>query len=146
MLGSRPLLVAAGVRVDAVVGRQFGQAIYRLRAVRTAGHLPRNVLVHLGTNGVVTVKDCSAIISAAGPTRRVFLVTVLAPRSWVALDNKRLRACAAAFPRGRVVVIDWNRAAARHADWFGPDHIHPNSVGRRAYTGLITRSLRIQGL
>ena len=141
MLGSRRLLNAAGIRVDAVVSRQFGQAVSRLRAVRRTGHLPANVIVHLGTNGVVTLADCRELVDAAGSRRRVFLVTVHASRSWIARDNVRLRTCAASYAAHHVVLIDWSSAAAQHPKWFGSDGIHPDIPGRRAYTGLITRAL-----
>ena len=141
MLGSHRLLNAAGIRVDAVVSRQFGQAVSRLRALRRTGHLPANVIVHLGTNGVVTLADCRELVDAAGSQRRVFLVTVYASRSWIARDNVRLRTCAASYAAHHVVLVDWRRAAAQHPQWFGSDGIHPNIPGRRAYTGLITRSL-----
>jgi hypothetical protein len=146
MLGSRPLLAAAGVRVDAVVGRQFGQAVSRVRAASRAGALPRNVLVHLGTNGVVTVSDCRAVVDAAGPARRVFLVTVRAPRTWTTTDNVHLRACAASYPGRRVVLVDWASRSSHHPEWFYRDEIHPNPAGRLAYTGLITRTLTSLGI
>lgn len=146
MLGSRTLLAAAGVRVDAVVGRQFGQAVSRVRAASRAGSLPRNVLVHLGTNGVVTVSDCRAVVDAAGPARRVFLVTVAAPRTWTTTDNVHLRACAASYPGRRVVLVDWAARSSHHPEWFYGDHIHPDPAGRLAYTSLIRQTLTSLGI
>jgi hypothetical protein len=60
MLGSKKLLSARSITVNATVSRQFSQAVPALAAVRRAGRLPRNVVVHLGTNGNVRVSDCRA--------------------------------------------------------------------------------------
>ncbi len=137
MLGSKSLLVARGFRVDAKVSRQFYQAVPLVRAVLHTGTLPRNVVLHLGTNGTVSVKDCRTVALTVGPSRRLFLVTVHAPRSWTLQDNAHLRTCAAYFPVNHVIVVDWARASANRPAWFGADRIHPNSTGRKAYTSLI---------
>ncbi len=141
LLGSRGELGAAHVRVDAVVGRQFYEGIPELRAVARSGALPRNVVVHLGTNGTVTPKHCDTLIASAGPARRVFLVTVIGPRSWMAPNVRVLKACAARH-RDQVVLVDWAALAAPHAGWFGPDRVHPNPTGRRHYDALLLEALR----
>jgi hypothetical protein len=139
MLGARPQLVTEGVRVDAVESRQFHTGIVVVRAARDAGALPRNVIVHLGTNGTATLADCRAIVTAAGASRRVFLVTVHGPRPWMRSDNVQLSECAAAYPDRRVVLVNWDRAASHHPEWFYRDGIHLNGTGRAAYAALVTR-------
>lgn len=141
LLGSKRVLSAAHVRVDAAVGRQFFEGIPELRAVVRTGTLPRNVLVHLGTNGTITPKHCDSMVATAGPDRRVFFVTVIGPRSWMAPNDKVLKACAARH-HGQVVVVDWAAVSARHPDWFGPDRVHPNPRGRVQYNALILAALR----
>lgn len=146
MLGSKKLLTARGIRVDATVSRQFSAAVPLLASLRRANRLPRNVIVHLGTNGIVKVSDCKAIVNDAGPARRIFLVTAHGVRSWIPTANAHLRACAAAYPGRRVVVVDWDKAAAGHRSWFYADGIHPNPSGRPHYVALITSYLARYGL
>jgi hypothetical protein len=146
MLGSKPLLDAAGFHVDAVVGRQFGAAKGLVAQLRASGHLPRNLIVHLGTNGTIAMPDCRAVVNAAGPQRRVFLVTVHGPRSWMPGDNVHLIACARAFPAGRVVLVDWNQLSSPHPEWFYRDRIHPQGAGRTAYTHLLAATVARYGL
>jgi hypothetical protein len=136
MLGSQPVLARHGYHVDAVVSRQASAGLQRLKQVRTAGKLPRNVVLGLGTNGTFTAAQCDAMVTAVGAGRRVFLVTPLAPRHWIAADDAVVRACAARH-REQVVLVDWARMAADHRAWFGPDGVHPNSAGRRQYTALL---------
>ena len=139
MLGARALLTALGVRVDAVESRQFHAGIPLVRAALAAGSLPRNVIVHLGTNGTASLADCRAIVSVAGSARRVFLVTVHGPRPWMHADNAQLAACAASFPARRVVLVNWDGAASHHPEWFYRDGIHLNPSGRAAYAALVTK-------
>jgi hypothetical protein len=146
MLGARAQLAARGVRVDAVESRQFHAGIALVRAARNAGTLPRNVIVHLGTNGTVTLADCHALVATAGTSRRVFLVTVHGPRSWMPGDNARLAACAASYRDRRVVLVNWDRAAARHPEWFYRDGIHVNGAGRAAYAAAVAKVVSAFGL
>jgi lysophospholipase L1-like esterase len=146
MLGSKKLLSARGITVNATVSRQFSQAVPILAALRAAHRLPRNVIVHLGTNGIVKVSDCRAIVDGAGTGRRVFLVTVHGARSWIPSANAHLRTCAKAYAGSRVIVIDWNKAATGHGSWFGSDGIHPNSTGRVHYVALITAYVSRYGI
>ena len=146
MLGSLAPLRAHGVRVDAKVSRQFSMSPALVRAYRRASSLPSNVVVHLGTNGTVTGSDCRAVVDAAGPARRVFLVTIHARRVWTTQANRSIRACAAHYGTARVVVLDWATLAAAHPRWFWSDGIHPNSTGQRAYASMITAGVARYGV
>ena len=146
LLGSKPRLEDVGFRVNANVGRQFGASVDRIEGAAAKGVLPRNVVIHLGTNGTVLVSDCRAAVEAAGPERRVFLVTIRVPRSWMAADNKALRACDAAFDPDRVVLVDWAAQSAGKPSWFGRDRVHPTTPGRVAYTRLIDSTVDRFGL
>jgi hypothetical protein len=142
MLGAKPELAARGVYVDAVESRQFHAGIGLVRKAAAAGALPRDVIVHLGTNGSASVAECRTIVDTVGPARRVFVVTVHAPRSWTASDNAHLRTCAASYPGRRVVVVDWNRAATAHPRWFYADGIHLNGPGRAADAAVVMAAVK----
>ena len=141
MLGAEPALATQRYRVDAKVGRQFYEGILALRAVNRTGTLPRNVVVHLGTNGTITSKHCDAMVATAGAARRLFFVTVFGPRSWMRGNDVVLKACAARH-RNDVILVDWATAAAHHPAWLGHDRIHPNTLGHKAYTALIESAVR----
>lgn len=147
MLGSKPLLRRSGVRVvDAEVGRQFGSAVSIVKRAAARGTLPRNVVVHLGTNGTVTLKACKGVVRYAGPERKVFLVTVRVPRPWQDSNNRTLARCASAYGDGRAEVVDWSAYSAGHPGWFGADRVHPTPTGRTHYTELIERTVRTDGI
>lgn len=139
MLGAADELRDRGFRVDATESRQAykGPGLLRSRA----GSLPTNVVVHLGTNGTFPLSTCRAIVRAAGPQRRVFLVNVSVPRSWERSNNAVIRDCAAGFADDRVRVIDWHGAAAANRQWLYSDRIHLKPAGQRAFARLIDESV-----
>ncbi len=138
------LLRAKGFQVHARVGRQFGTAP---RIVRGYGRrLPRTLVLALGTNGPVSLRDCRAVLRAAGRDRRVFLVTNAVPRSWERTNNRTLRRCNRSVAPRRVRLIDWHRESAGHREWFAADGYHLSRAGRRAYARLLDRAVDRYGL
>ena len=129
------------IKVDAAVSRQPGAVYDRIRARKKLGQLGDVVIIGAGTNGTITSKHCDSIIATAGPARRVFLVTVIGPRSWMAPNVTVLKACAARH-RTQVVLVDWAAVSGPHPSWFGPDRVHPNPTGRKQYNALILEALR----
>ena len=146
MLGSKTLLASHRIPVNAVVSRQFSAAPAIVASWARAGVVRRNLVIHLGTNGTIAAKDCRSVVTTAGPTRRVFLLTVHAKRSWTAQANRTIRACAAAYGTRRVVVLDWDAAARLHPGWLSAYGIHPNTTGRRYYTSLILTGIARYGV
>jgi hypothetical protein len=138
MLGARDSLIARGIRVNAHVSRQFDDAAPLIRKL-AARHLPANVIVHLGTNGVIDGADCDALVRAAGRDRHVYLVTVKVPRDYRDPNNARLRACARRHDNASV--IDWYGLSRYHRGWFYSDGYHLRPVGRREYARLIDQSV-----
>jgi hypothetical protein len=50
MVGAREELTARGIKVNAVVSRQFRDAVPLLEQLEAAGRLRRKVIIHLGNN------------------------------------------------------------------------------------------------
>jgi len=139
MLGAKGQLKRRGFVVNAAVSRQAYSAPAMVR--KRSASLPRNVVVHLGTNGTFPLDTCKRLVANAGPSRRVFLLTVAVRRSWERSNNAVIRRCAEAFPAGRVTVVDWKSLASRHPSWFYSDGVHLKSAGARGYARLIDRTV-----
>lgn len=139
MLGARTQLRAHGIRVDAVVSRQFSAGAALIRSMAAAGSLPRTVIVHLGNNGYLERADCDRLLRAAGRDREVFLLTLKVPRGWRAVNNHRLRACVRSHDHAHL--IGWYEASADHPGWFAADAYHLTAQGARAYARLIRERL-----
>jgi hypothetical protein len=139
MLGARQALIARGFRVNAVKSRQFDDSIRLVRDLAAGGHLPVNVIVHLGTNGAIDGADCDRLVHVAGRDRHVWLVTVKVPRPYRDANNVRLRACA--HRHDNASIIDWYGLSRYHRAWFYSDGYHLRPAGRREYAALLDRSI-----
>jgi len=143
MLGARSILKRRGFTVNAAVSRQSYSAPAMVR--RKEAKLPANLVVHLGTNGTFPLSTCRKIVKNAGPTRRVFLVTVFVPRSWERSNNRTIRKCAESFPGSRVTVVDWNRLARSHPEWLYSDGTHLKPTGAKGFARLIDQAVDAAG-
>lgn len=135
VLSASDELADFGFGVNAEVGRRFDVGVRVVRRLATHGELPRNVVVHLGTNGPVDPDDCAALIGLA-PKRQIYLVNVRVPRDWEDDVNATLRACAR--PYERVHHLNWWKKSGRSLDeWFAKDGFHLTAEGRSGYAAWI---------
>jgi hypothetical protein len=141
LLGAKRALerTIPGIRVDAVVSRQFGDAIALLRGYADLGALPDYVVVHLGTNGAFTDSQFDSMMNVVGRARHVFFLTAREPRSWEPLVNDRLHAGAKRW--SNVKIIEWHDIANPHGDWFVSDGVHLTDIGQQGYANLVRNSI-----
>jgi len=136
MLGAREELIARGIKVNAVVSRQFRDAVPLVQRLKAAGRLRRKVIIHLGNNGIlIAAADCDRIAEIAGPGRTVYLVNLKIPRSYRRIQNERLAACAQR--RANTLLIDWFHYSRNHPSWFAADGYHLTSAGQTKFAALI---------
>jgi len=125
------------VRIDAAVSRQFGHAIDILRAIKATGTLSDTVVIHMGTNGVITQGHMDAIMEILKDRKRVVFVNLKVPRRWEQIDNDVLAANVPKYPNA--VLIDWHAVGSAHPEYFYEDGFHLRPDGARAYAELIRR-------
>jgi hypothetical protein len=123
------------VRIDAAVDRQFGTAIDILAAIKASGQLSDTVVVHMGTNGVITQGHMDAIMNILKDRKRVVFLNLKVPRRWEQIDNDVLAANVAKYPNMKL--IDWHSIGNAHPEYFYQDGIHLNPTGQRAYAALV---------
>jgi hypothetical protein len=135
MLGASDELTSRGIKVNAVVSRQFRDAVPIVQRLKAAGKLRRKVIIHLGNNGIlIAAADCDRISQIAGPGRTLYLVTLKILRWYRRTQNERLAACAQR--RTNTVLIDW----------FGYSRQHPVVVRGRGLPPHIDRSDEVRVL
>jgi peptidoglycan/LPS O-acetylase OafA/YrhL len=127
------------VRVDAAVNRQFGTAIDLLRSFKDTGQLSDTVVVHMGTNGVITQGHMDAIMDVLKDRKRVVFVNLKVPRRWEQPDNDVLASNVAKYPNA--VLVDWHSIGGSHPEYFYEDGIHLRPDGARAYAELIRQQV-----
>lgn len=140
MAGAKSALLSAGVsKVNATVSRQSYSAPAILRSYGSSA--PRNIVVHLGTNGQFPESVCRKLVRTAGASRTVYLLTVSVPRSWQNPNNRAIRACAATFGPSRVQIVDWQAAVAKNRGWLCGDRFHLCGQGARGYANLVRNAI-----
>lgn len=139
ILGARHFIERriSSARTDAAVGRQAGDMVKRIEELRNAGLLAQKVVLHLGTNGVVTESQLRAMLELLTDRERVVLVNAVAPRRWVTSNNDVLANVAADYPNA--VVADWHAVASDQPEYFVSDQVHLSSSGLRAFVDEILR-------
>jgi peptidoglycan/LPS O-acetylase OafA/YrhL len=137
MLGARGALQQAipGMAVDAVVSRQFANAIPALQYYRDNNLLPSTVVVHLGTNGRFGDPEFDTMMQVIGADRQVYFVNTRMPRSWQADVDAHLASGVSRHANAHL--IDWLSYSNCHGDWFAKDGFHVNSVGAANYAHLV---------
>jgi hypothetical protein len=127
------------IQINAQVGRQMNSANRLVASLRASHHLGQVVVVDLGTNGEFNESTLGQLMNTIGPTRKVVLLTVFAPRSWQNSVNAAVRAAPKRWPN--VTVVDWYSAISQQQQLLWPDHVHPRPAGAQLYAKLVTAAL-----
>jgi lysophospholipase L1-like esterase len=136
MLGAEEQLTAKGVRVNAVISRQFRDAVGIVERLKANGRLRRKVIIHLGNNGIlIDGDDCDRISQVAGSGRTVYLVNLKIPRSYRRTQNERLAACARR--RANTELLNWYAYSRDHPSWFAADGFHLTALGQTKYAAFV---------
>ncbi|MDQ1384333.1 MAG: hypothetical protein QOG65_1712, partial [Actinomycetota bacterium] len=142
MEGARSSLVAdiPGMAVDAIRSRQFTQAITVVGLYKAAGLLPRDIVLHLGTNGRITDSMFDQMMQTVGPGHRVYFLTARVPRLWESEVNNTLHSGATRWANAHV--LEWRTFSGCHDDWFVSDGFHLRTQGQHAYAMFVLSGLR----
>ncbi len=136
MQGSRNALISdiPGIAVDANKSRQFGEAVGIIGFYKQTNLLPPIIVIHLGTNGVVT-DDALDQIFTLTENRPVYFLTARVPRVWETEVNDALHRALARHPT--MHVLEWRDYSGCHDDWFVNDGFHLRDAGQHAYAAFI---------
>lgn len=141
MLGSRVQLkeTLGKIAIDAAVGRQPSEIAKRITLRRKENRLGQDVVVHMGTNGIVTEADLKPILDSLRDRRRVVVVNVQVPRVWMKPSNKVINSLVKNYPNVRLA--DWYSTSKGHRGYFVADGVHLTYKGAHVMATLIKRAL-----
>ncbi len=141
MLGSRVQLkeTLGKIAIDAAVGRQPSEIAKRITLRRKENRLGQDIVVHMGTNGIVTEADLKPILDSLSDRRRVVVVNVQVPRVWMKPSNKVINSLVKNYPNVRLV--DWYTASKGHRGYFVADGVHLTFKGAHVMATLIKQAL-----
>ncbi len=135
MAGAIPQLEAGGFYVNADKSRG-GQAIAEVvTQLKAAGYIGDTVVIQVGTNGPVSDASYDAIMALIPPEKKVYFLTIYAPRDYTAGNNERINALPQRYPN--VQVIDWASVAPTVALCSDQIHIACARAAAQAYANMI---------
>ena len=132
--------VIGKVSIDAAVSRQPSVIADRIRARRDERRLGPNVVIHMGTNGIVQEDDLKPILDELRDRNRVVVVNVQVPRVWMKPTNKTIASLVKQYPNARLA--DWNSVSKGRKKYFAPDGVHLTKTGAEVFGNLINDTLR----
>lgn len=141
VLGAREKLkeVLGLISIDAKVGRQPGEIAERIEIRRFEKRLGDIVIIHMGTNGIVTEQDLRPILDRLTDRKRVVVVNVRVPRPWMKPTNEMISSIVTTYPNVRLA--DWSNMAKGHRGYFGPDGVHLTQTGAQVFAELILQTM-----
>jgi hypothetical protein len=142
MLGAKPDLDAHGITTVAGVSKGPDWELQQLQLAKTQYHFTHAVVIQLGTNGTVTREQYDAVLDQVSDLNLVVVMTVKAPKPWIAGNNAIIRSLPLTHPN--VLVLDWEARSAEVADHLsqsdGGVHLS-DDVSKAFYTNLILGAL-----
>ncbi len=127
--------------VDAEVSRQASGVLERVEALAAADLLAPTVVLHTGTNGIVTEDQLRAMLDTLSDRERVVVVNVNVPRRWTDPNNEVIATVVPDYPNA--VIADWAAVSAGRADFFVSDGVHPTWEGTKAFVKEIRRAANL---
>jgi peptidoglycan/LPS O-acetylase OafA/YrhL len=142
MLGAAPKLLAElgpNVLVDALVGRQYKDALPILQQLKAARRLGPNLVLHLGNNGSVSAQTFHAVMDVIKDVPNILVVNVRVTKPWELPVNDMLTAEVKKYRNARL--LDWWLASACCGDWFYSDKTHLRAGGAEHYADIVKATL-----
>ena len=142
VLGARESLkaVMGEISIDAAVSRQPEEIAERIRTRRDEKRLGPDVVIHMGTNGIVQEEDLKPILEELRDRNRVVVVNVRVPRVWMKPTNKMIESLVTQYPNVRLA--DWNAVSKGKKAYFAPDGVHLTKKGAKVFGTLVNETLR----
>ena len=142
VLGARESLksVMGEISIDAAISRQPDEIADRIKARRDERRLGPDVVIHMGTNGIVQEEDLKPILEELRDRNRVVVVNVRVPRVWMKPTNEVIESLVVQYPNVRLA--DWNSASKGKKGYFAPDGVHLTKTGAKVFGNLINEALR----
>jgi hypothetical protein len=131
--------VIGKISIDAAVSRQPEVIADRIRLRRDERRLGPDVIIHMGTNGLVQESELKTILDELSDRNRVVVVNVRVPRVWMNPTNETIANLVAQYPNARLA--DWNSVSKGKKGYFAPDGVHLTKTGADAFGALINETL-----
>src|SRR3954447_8548106 len=140
LLGAMKETTAAGFDLNSRGCRQWGEGMRVIRGYKRAGRLPHLVVMELGTDWTVSVRQIRAAMALVGRSRVLGLMTPREVGGYGGADAARMRRVTRRFP-DRTVLLDWVAYTRGRGSWFQPDGIHLTLAGAAGFGDFLKTAL-----
>ncbi|HET8536287.1 MAG TPA: hypothetical protein VFL73_03810 [Solirubrobacteraceae bacterium] len=140
LLGAMKETTAAGFNLNTRGCRQWSEGMQVLRDYKRRGFLPHLVVMELGTDWTVSVREIRAAMSLVGPSRVLGLMTPREVGGYGGSDAAHMRSVARRFPN-RTLLLDWVAHTRGRGGWFQPDGIHLTLSGAAGFGEFLKTAL-----
>lgn len=140
LLGAMNETTAAGFNLNTRGCRQWGEGMQVLRDYKRRGFLPHLVVMELGTDWTVSVRQIRAAMALLGPDRVLGLMTPREVGGYGGSDANHMRSVARRFP-DRTLLLDWVTYTRGRGSWFQPDGIHLTLSGAAGFGEFLKSAL-----
>jgi hypothetical protein len=140
LLGAMKETTAAGFDLNTRGCREWGEGMGVLRGSKRAGRLPHLVVMELGTDWTVSVRQIRSAMRLIGPRRVLGLMTPREVGGYGGSDAANMRKIAKRFP-DRTVLLDWVAYTHGRGGWFQPDGIHLTLTGAAGFGEFLKTAL-----
>lgn len=125
--------------LDAKSNRQMGELWAEYSALKQENKIGEALVVGLGTNGDVDPEALEKVYQDLGG-KPLFLITIVLPYSITEAErNEGIRSFAESHDQ--VWLVEWNKEAKSHPEYFQEDAIHPNEYGCKVFCHLLTAKI-----
>ncbi|MGI9197661.1 MAG: acyltransferase family protein [Candidatus Nanopelagicales bacterium] len=144
MLGVSPQLIdkIPGTKVDAEVSRQSSGVLDRVQRLHDKGLLAPTVVIHTGTNGILSEDELRQMLDILSDRDRVVIVNTNVPRPWMEPNNATIANVVPDYPNA--VIADWYSVSIDNPEYFVSDGVHPQwPDGIKAFVREIMRAVGV---
>lgn len=125
--------------IDTKGERQASEAIALLEEYIDEGVVGDQVVISIGTNGVLSYEEMDSFVSLVGKDRELWYVNLRSPNA-KDIDNNEI-IDEYVERNDNMHLIDWNNATEGHEDWLIEDGIHLTWDGRDAFAKLVVDTM-----
>jgi peptidoglycan/LPS O-acetylase OafA/YrhL len=125
--------------VDGKVSRQMRHAAPIFNDLGAQGYAPEVAVIHLGTNGPFNSDNIDQAMEALDDVEKVYFVNSSVPRRYEAEVNTKIANGVGRWDNA--YLLDWNRAADGHPEYFVSDGVHLTPEGIAAYAVLLEEAV-----
>ncbi|WP_064615796.1 acyltransferase family protein [Streptobacillus moniliformis] len=124
------------LEVDAQTGRFLHDAIDISKKYKKYNSPDSNVVIMLGTNGPITLKEIEKIREIFNKAN-LFFININVPRKWTKGVNMKLKEAKDLYKD--IKIIDWYSLSKDHPEYFRKDRVHVNENGAEVLIKEIMR-------